>query len=111
MAEGDGKTVLVTGGTGFLGGWCVVELLRRGYRVRTTVRDRAREPAVRAAIAPQVDPGDMLSFHAGAAEGPRRADRAGPRGDAAGAAAGSGRGSRARRRHLLRGRGPRRRQP
>ena len=32
-------TVLVTGGTGFLGGWCVAELLRRGYEVRTTVRD------------------------------------------------------------------------
>src|SRR4051794_40195262 len=33
------STVLVTGGTGFLGGWCVVELLRRGHTVRTTVRD------------------------------------------------------------------------
>ena len=31
MAEGDGQTVLVTGGSGFLGGWCVIELLRRGY--------------------------------------------------------------------------------
>jgi nucleoside-diphosphate-sugar epimerase len=43
-------TVLVTGGTGFLGGWCVAELLRRGYNVRTTVRDVAREPAVRATV-------------------------------------------------------------
>src|SRR2546423_9728642 len=31
-------TVLVTGGSGFVGGWCLVELLRRGYRVRATVR-------------------------------------------------------------------------
>jgi len=38
-----GHTVLVTGGSGFLGGWCLVELLRRGYRARTTVRDLARE--------------------------------------------------------------------
>jgi len=54
------KTVLVTGGSGYLGGWCVVELLRRGYRVRTTVRNLAREKEVRASIAPQVDPGDRL---------------------------------------------------
>ncbi len=31
LAESDGKTVLVTGGSGYLGGWCIVELLRRGY--------------------------------------------------------------------------------
>src|SRR4051794_8811022 len=43
-------TVLVTGGTGFLGGWCVAELLRRGHTVRTTVRNVAREPAVRATV-------------------------------------------------------------
>jgi dihydroflavonol-4-reductase len=55
------KTVLVTGGSGFLGGWCVVELLRRGYRVRTTVRDLGREPEVRAAVASEVDPGDRLT--------------------------------------------------
>ncbi|HEY2768840.1 MAG TPA: NAD-dependent epimerase/dehydratase family protein, partial [Solirubrobacteraceae bacterium] len=48
------KTVLVTGGSGYLGGWCLVELLRGGYRVRTTVRDLSRESQVRSAIAPQV---------------------------------------------------------
>src|SRR4051812_27763317 len=42
--------VLVTGGTGFLGGWGVAELLRRGYEVRTTARNVAREPAVRATV-------------------------------------------------------------
>src|SRR3954451_22972137 len=53
--------VLVTGGTGFLGGWCVAELLRRDYQVRTTVRDVAREPAVRATVERAgVDPGDRL---------------------------------------------------
>ncbi len=57
--EGE-QTVLVTGGSGFLGGWCVVELLRRGYRVRATVRDLAREDEVRAGVATQIDAGDRL---------------------------------------------------
>jgi dihydroflavonol-4-reductase len=60
MAESRG-TVLVTGGSGFLGGWCVVELLRRGYTVKTTVRSIAREAQVRAAIASMVDSDDRLA--------------------------------------------------
>jgi dihydroflavonol-4-reductase len=55
------KTVLVTGGSGFLGGWCLVELLRGDYAVRTTVRDLGREAEVRARVASQVDPGDRLT--------------------------------------------------
>ena len=55
------QTVLVTGGSGFLGGWCLVELLAQGYAARTTVRDLAREPQVRANVASQVDAGDRLS--------------------------------------------------
>jgi dihydroflavonol-4-reductase len=39
------ETVLVTGGTGFVGSWCIVELLRRGYDVRTTVRDGLKKGA------------------------------------------------------------------
>src|SRR5436309_2224116 len=58
------ETVLVTGGSGFLGGWCLVELLQRGYRARTTVRDLGRESAVRASIASQVEAGDRLEFFA-----------------------------------------------
>jgi nucleoside-diphosphate-sugar epimerase len=56
-----GETVLVTGGSGYLGSWCVIAALRRGYAVRTTVRDPAREPALRAAIAKQVNPGERLT--------------------------------------------------
>ena len=53
--------MLVTGGTGFLGGWCVASLLERGHDVRTTVRDLARERAVRDAVAAAgVDPGARL---------------------------------------------------
>jgi len=51
MSEGSDRSVLVTGGTGFLGSWCVATLLQRGYSVRTTVRDLAREDDVRAAVA------------------------------------------------------------
>jgi dihydroflavonol-4-reductase len=64
MAERDGKTVLVTGGSGYIGGWCIVELLRRGYRVRTTVRNPSREPEVRAAIGSQTNAHEQLSVHA-----------------------------------------------
>jgi dihydroflavonol-4-reductase len=59
MTDGE-QTVLVTGGSGFLGGWCLVELLQRGYRARTTVRDLARESDVRAAVGTQVDARDRL---------------------------------------------------
>jgi dihydroflavonol-4-reductase len=55
------ETVLVTGGSGFLGSWCAIELLRRGYRVRTTVRSRSREPELRAAITSATDPEDRLT--------------------------------------------------
>jgi dihydroflavonol-4-reductase len=60
-SQAEMKTVLVTGGSGYLGGWCAIELLRRGYRVRTTVRDLSRESQVRAAIGSEVDPGDRLT--------------------------------------------------
>jgi nucleoside-diphosphate-sugar epimerase len=64
VVEGNG-TVLVTGGTGFLGGWCCVELLRRGYTVRTTVRDLRRADDVRATLAAAgVDAGERLSIAA-----------------------------------------------
>jgi nucleoside-diphosphate-sugar epimerase len=55
------ETVLVTGGSGFLGGWCLVELLRRGYTVRATLRDPAREGEVRAMVGSQVEIGERMS--------------------------------------------------
>lgn len=62
MAETN-ATVLVTGGTGFLGGWCCVELLRRGYTVRTTVRDLRRSDDVQATLAAAgIEVGERLSI-------------------------------------------------
>jgi dihydroflavonol-4-reductase len=56
------ETVLVSGGSGFLGGRCVVELLRRGYAVRATVRDLGKEGEVRARVSSEVDPAERLSI-------------------------------------------------
>ncbi|GAB4058420.1 NAD-dependent epimerase/dehydratase family protein [Catellatospora paridis] len=56
------ETVLVTGGTGYVAGWCIVALLKQGYTVRATVRSAAREQAVRDAVGTVVDPGGRLSF-------------------------------------------------
>jgi uncharacterized protein YbjT (DUF2867 family) len=39
------ETVLVTGGTGFVAGWCIVELLRQGSVVRATLRDMSKARA------------------------------------------------------------------
>ena len=56
------EVVLVTGGTGFVAGWCIVELLRRGYLVRATIRNLAKEPVVRAAVASAAGSTDRLTF-------------------------------------------------
>ncbi|KAF0689127.1 Aste57867_19399 [Aphanomyces stellatus] len=40
------NTVLVTGGSGFLGSYCIKLLLERGYRVHTTVRNPNNEKKV-----------------------------------------------------------------
>ncbi len=55
--------VLVTGGSGFIGAHCIVQLLDAGYSVRTTVRNLKREAEVRATLAANgADAGDKLSF-------------------------------------------------
>jgi nucleoside-diphosphate-sugar epimerase len=57
------STVLVTGGSGFIGSHTILQLLAVGYSVRTTVRSLSREGDVRAMLRTGgADPGDQLSF-------------------------------------------------
>jgi nucleoside-diphosphate-sugar epimerase len=58
------STVLVTGGSGFIGSHCILQLLAAGHEVRTTVRSLKREGDVRALLKQGgVEPGDRLSFY------------------------------------------------
>lgn len=60
-----GELVLVTGGSGFIAGHCIMQLLAAGYQVRTTVRSLSREDEVRAALRQGgVEAGERLSFAA-----------------------------------------------
>jgi nucleoside-diphosphate-sugar epimerase len=55
--------ILVTGGSGFIGSHCILQLLAAGHRVRTTVRSPRREADVRAMLkAGGAEPGNRLSF-------------------------------------------------
>ncbi|GLY29357.1 aldehyde reductase [Kineosporia sp. NBRC 101731] len=57
------QRVLVTGGSGFIAGHCILQLLGRGYSVRTTVRSLEREAVVRSVLAAAgVSDGADLSF-------------------------------------------------
>ena len=57
------STVLVTGGSGFIAGHCLLQLLAAGHAVRTTVRSPRREADVRAMLrVGGAEPGARLSF-------------------------------------------------
>lgn len=57
--------VLVTGGSGFIGSHCILQLLAAGHRVRATVRSLIREGDVRAMLkAGGAEPGERLSLFA-----------------------------------------------
>ncbi len=59
------SVVLVTGGSGFIGSHCILQLLAAGHRVRTTVRNLKREADVRALLKTGgADSGDRLTFFA-----------------------------------------------
>ena len=55
--------ILVTGGSGFIGSHCILQLLAAGHEVRTTVRSLKREADVRVLLKQGgAEPGDRLSF-------------------------------------------------
>ncbi|UNM12765.1 NAD-dependent epimerase/dehydratase family protein [Streptomyces formicae] len=59
----DGGPVLVTGGTGHVGGHTVARLLQKGYRTHVTVREPGREAEALALVRPAgVDPADRLEL-------------------------------------------------
>jgi dihydroflavonol-4-reductase len=59
------STVLVTGGSGFVGSHCILQLLAAGHSVRTTVRNLKRDSDVRALLREGgTEPGERLLFHA-----------------------------------------------
>jgi dihydroflavonol-4-reductase len=57
------ETVLVTGGTGYVGGWAIVGLLQHGYRVRTTVRAAVKDDVVRRAVGTRADFSELEFAH------------------------------------------------
>lgn len=57
-----GQKVLVTGISGFVGQHCAAELLKKGYRVKGSVRSLSKEQEVRTGLAKAVDVKDNLEF-------------------------------------------------
>jgi nucleoside-diphosphate-sugar epimerase len=59
------STVLVTGGSGFVGAHCIIALLNAGHTVRTTIRNLVREEEVRDMIREGgEEPGERVEFFA-----------------------------------------------
>lgn len=58
----DRGLVLVTGGSGYIAGFCIARLIAEGWNVRTTVRSLSRQDEVRQTLSKISTPGDKLTF-------------------------------------------------
>lgn len=56
--------VVVTGGSGYIAGFCIIQLLNEGWRVRTTVRNLSRAEEVRAAVGSIAASAGVIEFMA-----------------------------------------------
>jgi len=53
--------MLVSGGSGYVAGWCLVQLLEAGHSARTTVRSLAKADTVPEAVAQHTAPDRLTS--------------------------------------------------
>lgn len=58
-----GKNILLTGVTGYLGSHTAIKLLNQGYQVKGTLRDKKKEQHIRDVIAEHSNKTENLSFH------------------------------------------------
>lgn len=50
MSDAHEKTVLVTGGSGYIARYCIAHLQTAGWKVRTTLRDTSKAPQIRSEL-------------------------------------------------------------